>query len=222
MKFISTIATFATAVSATVDHSEHDHSALKPTGIYYGLLKHTTKAGDKTWNDMEVQMNFGESSLDLLWWFGVKHSMTANVAKQVFKCDAVPFAFDEEKLMVTVDVAANACLNEVKNKFTKGIVPEVVRMPVNHDSGDLTFGLAMGIVSVDLYAIDGPLPAIPSGVNGLAPVAVPARRGVAAQSAKEAETTSTTATVSVLSTTKSAHAVMSGLLSVMAILALAL
>ena len=206
-----------------------DHSALKPAGFFYGLLSHTSASG-KTWNDMEIQMNFKESTLDMVWWFGVKNALVSQVPKQVFACSNVAYVFGLEEVSVGIDIGADACLSAIAAKFPAGIISDYVTMPIDHESGDLVFALAGGAVSMEMYPTKGSI-TIPSGIDGLAPADTPARRCCAETTSEtnESEETSTDAPVATVqadattttSTTKTA-ATLSGVAAVLAIVALVL
>ena len=180
MKFLS-IATSLALVSAEGhdghDHSDshhgHDHSSLKPTGPFYGILTKPNAKGDKIWNEMEVQFNFGESSFDMVWWFGMRIPL---VDKQIFKCDGVPFEFDEDNLKIVLHPNSNPCLKAISDKFVSLGLADPFFLAVDHDSGDITFKAHEIMAPVMLYAIETPLEKIPSGENGLAPLNNPARR----------------------------------------------
>lgn len=182
MKFLS-IATSVALVSAEGHdghaghhgHEGHDHSSLKPTGPYYGILTKPTAKGDKIWNDMEIQFKFGESSFDMVWWFGMRVPL---VDKQTFKCDGVPFEFDEDNLNIVLHPNSNPCLKAISDKFVGLGLADPFFLAVDHDSGDITFKAHDIMAPVVLYAIETPLEKIPSGENGLAPLTNPARREI--------------------------------------------
>jgi hypothetical protein len=175
MKYLSLASVVALASSS--DHEGHDHSALKPHGAYYGILTKMNQKGDKNWNNMEVQFTFGSSTFDMGWWFGIQNSLV-EVEKQVFKCTSIPFTFDESNLAVIVHPESNDCLKAVNANFPPSMgLDDPYHLPVDHETGDIEFKLAAGLVKVDMYPIDVPLAEIPSGQNGLAPNSIPARRG---------------------------------------------
>ena len=193
MKFTQLVSFVAVA---SASHDDHDHSSLKPTGPYYGILSSWNKANTKNWNNMEVQMTFGESTLDLLWWFGIKNPMIPSIPKQIFSCSGVKYTFDETSLHVVINPDADRCLAAINGKFPKSLgIANPFNMPVDHDTGDVRFAVAGGAIYVDLYAIDTAMVTIPSGVDGRAPLSVPARRkaagsaSAAAPGPKAAETT---------------------------------
>jgi hypothetical protein len=173
MKFLALTCLVALVSS---DHTGHDHSALKPSGPFYGLYTQKNRAGTKEWNAMELAIYFKENTFDIKWWYGAKAGIV-DIDKQVFDCQNVPFTFDEAKLRLVIKPDDNECLRNINSLFPKGwglTSPYYIR--VDHDKGDLTFGVAQNIVRINLYAVDQ-LPAnIPSGENGLAPVNKPARR----------------------------------------------
>ena len=173
MKFLA-VATFIASVTA--DHTGHNHSLLKPLGPFYGILTHMNKAGTKQWNDMELGITFKESTFDIKWFYGAKTAMV-NIEKQTFECSDVPFTFDEVKLRVVLNPEENECLKKVNSLFPKGWgLPNPFYVRVDHDSGDLKFGIAKNMVVINLWAVDA-LPAnIPSGEDGLAPASTPGRR----------------------------------------------
>ena len=211
MKFASAIMCSVVAATTSDEHSDHDHSLLKPSGNFYGLISHSSASG-KNWNDMEMLVNFGGESFDLTWWYGVKNALV-NVPKQMFNCAGVPFAFDESTLEVSIDVANNACFSAIRAKFDAGMIPDVIRMPVDHETGDLNFPIAGGVISMDMYAIDGPI-TIPSGIDGMAPTNPPARRGASTATATKVQADAVAET-----TTKTA-ANMFGLITILTIFAI--
>ena len=155
----------------------HDHSLLKPKGPFYGIIATPNKAGDKKWNNMEVAIQFNENTFDIRWWCGF-HPSLMPIPKQTFECTNVAFTFNADQLRVIVNPAADACLTRINALFppSMGITNPFV-MPVNHETGDVKFSLARGMVKVDLYATDSLPAAVPSGVEGLAPAVQRPRRG---------------------------------------------
>ena len=110
------------------------------------------------------------------WWYGAKAGIV-DIDKQVFDCPDVPFTFDDVKLRVAIKPDENECLRKINSLFPKGwglSNPYYIR--VDHDTGDLKFGVAQNIVLITLWAVDAPPAKIPSGEDGLAPLNKPARR----------------------------------------------
>lgn len=174
MKSLSIAASLTIAVSAV--HEGHDYSSLKPAGVYYGILTKTNAKGDKNWNNMEVQFDFGDSTFNMQWWFGMQVPMI-DVEKQVFICDNIPYTFDQSRLIVEMNPESNACLQAVNANFPANLgLSDPYFLPVDQDSGDIEFKLAAGMIRVDMFPIDAPVAVIPSGQNGLAPEQTPARR----------------------------------------------
>lgn len=165
---------------ATASHAGHDHSALKPSGPFYGILTAMNKAGDKNWNNIEIQFDFSDATFDMVWWFGIKHPLIT-IPKQTFRCERIAYTFDEVNLNVVVNPDTNACLTRINGLFRRGMgIANPFAMPVQHDTGDLIFAIANNVIVVEMYAIDAPLTQIPSGVEGQAPASLPARRSIAA------------------------------------------
>lgn len=177
MKLIAVTASLCAVAGAADPHAGHDHSLLKPQGPFYSIYTHENKNKDKVWNDMELSIVFKENTFDMKWWYGAKIPMV-NIPKQTFTCTDVPFTFDESKLRVVIVPSENACLNNINSKFPRGFgLSSPFYIPVDHDTGDLMFGLAGNTFALILYAIDAEPASIPSGVNGLAPAAsLPSRR----------------------------------------------
>ena len=169
------IATSLFAV-ATASHAGHDHMALKPSGAFYGILAQPNRAGDKIWNNIEIQFDFKDASFDMIWWFGIRHPLVA-IPKQTFRCSNIAYTFDVDNLRVVVNPDADACLTRINNLFPRGMgITNPFAMPVDHDSGDLTFAIVNNLIKVEMYAIDAPLASLPSGVDGFAPATTPGRR----------------------------------------------
>jgi hypothetical protein len=174
MKFLTFCLPIFTAVAS--EHTGHNHAELKPNGPFYAIVTHLNKAGDKKWNDMELAINFKENSFDLQWYYGAK-VQGVNIPKQTFRCKDVPFSFEEDKLRIVINPDSNPCLNRINSNFPKGFgLSDPMFVPIDHDTGDLTFGIAGGLVGLQLYAVDSIPAKIPSGENGLAPAVVPGRR----------------------------------------------
>ena len=166
------------ALVATVssDHTGHDHSLLKPTGPFYGIVTQKNKAGTKTWNAMELSILFKDKTFDMTWWYGAKAGLV-DIDKQVFECKDVPFTFDDVKLHVVIEPEQNDCLKKINKLFPKGWgLPNPYSIRVDHDTGDLKFSVARNLVVINLWAVDAPPAKIPSGEEGLAPATVPGRR----------------------------------------------
>jgi len=117
-----------------------------------------------------------EYTFDMRWWLGMNLQGTT-IKKQVFTCKDVPFQFDEKNLHVDVDVAGNECLSDIDSKFPQGCgLGQILRLSVDHESGDLSFRVAKNLIKMTLYAVDAEPASIPSGVGEFAPLNPPGRR----------------------------------------------
>lgn len=171
MKFLALVAAVAQA-----SHAGHDHSLLKPSGPFYGIITKPNKAGDKIWNELEIAMNFKPNTVDFKWWVGFPPQISP-IAKQTFECKDVPFTFSADSLEIFLQLSANGCLARINNRIPAGAgLHDPFQMTVDHDSGDLTFSLLGGAISSKIYATDSVPATVPSGQNGLAPAQVRGRR----------------------------------------------
>jgi hypothetical protein len=152
--------------------SGHYHPGDKPTGYFYGIKADPNARKTKIWNNMEIQMNFKENTLDFEWWYGMQISIV-KVEKQTFSCKDVPFAFNGKA--VIIEPQANECLKKINEQFRGVGLSEPCVMPVQ-PNGDIRFSAAKGVVYMDMHAISEPLAAIPSGKDGRAPESTPGPR----------------------------------------------
>lgn len=182
MKFLAWIIGIAQA-----SHAGHDHSMLKPSGAFYGIITKPNKAGDKIWNELEVAMNFKPNTVDFKWWIGYPPQVSP-IAKQTFECKDVPFTFSADSLEIFLQLSANGCLARINSRIPAGAgLHDPLQMTVDHGSGDLTFSLLGGAISSKIYAADSIPATVPSGQNGLAPAQVRGRRSANSSSNEAAD-----------------------------------
>ena len=161
---------FVASVIATV--SGHYHAGDKPNGLFYGIKADPNARKTKIWNNMEIQMNFHENTLDFDWWYGMKLPIVS-VEKQTFSCKDVPYTFNGKAVIVQPD--SNDCLKKINEQFSGLGLSSPCVMPVL-PNGDIKFSAANGLVFMDMHAISKAVPAIPSGKDGRAPESTPGPR----------------------------------------------
>jgi hypothetical protein len=167
MKIISTI-----AVSLFALAEAHSHADEKPSGWYYGFKNKSNARNTKVWNEMEIQINFGENTMDIEWYYGM--NLAIGIPKQTFVCSNVPFTFDGKNVIVKPD--AGTCLGNINAKFPTGFGLDTPHALPLMATGEVKFTVADGKIELDMYPIKSKLAKVPSGVDGRAPEKIPEKR----------------------------------------------
>ena len=160
------------AVSLFALAEAHSHADEKPSGWYYGFKNKANARNTKLWNDMEIQINFGENTLDIEWYYGM--TLAFGIPKQTFVCSDVPFTFDGKNVIVKPN--ANFCLGNINRQFPNGYgLNSPHELPLMA-TGEVKFTVADGKIELDMYPIKSKLAKLPSGVDGRAPEKIPEKR----------------------------------------------